>query len=105
MKAHTLDGHEVEISMDEAKRIAGLFATHTGTAPAGRMHYAAKTEELMKKAQEELKEQTGDFPETLEEAFEFAVKHKLFGDRADTHIYCNFFKVMFALLQQHTHNM
>jgi hypothetical protein len=53
----------------------------------------------------ELREMTGDHPESLEEMFEFAVKHELFGkSRTVTHLMCNFLKLLFAMLQKETHS-
>lgn len=98
MKVHTTDGLEVEISVDEAKRIHGVMAGH-GNAEK----YAAKTAAVLTAAQEELREVTGDFPENLKELYEFAVKHELFGDREATHIVCNFLKVFYGLMQEKTH--
>lgn len=101
MKVKTIDGTEVEISMDEAKKVHAAMAGHTPRAE----HYAALTEEIMKAAQEELREATGDFPEDLKELYEFAAKHELFGNREGTHIFCNFFKVFYCLMQKKTHTV
>ena len=105
MKVHTIDGKEVEITMDEAKRIHGVMSgkpeAEVHKVPAE--HYAATTNLIMQAAQKELREATGDYPEDLEELYEFAAKHRLFGGRRDTHILCNFMKLFFCLMQQETH--
>lgn len=98
MTVTDVNGVHFEISNDEVKRIAKL-----GHSPA--TGYAAKTHEVMMAAQQELREATGDYPEDLEELYEFAAKHELFGDREDTHIMCNFMKVFFGLMQKETHGM
>ena len=113
MKVKTIDGHEVEIDMDEAKHVHDVMAgNRSGSAPEhfrnlhtspGANTYAAKTHEVMLDAQNELREATGDYPENLKELYEFAVKYKLFGDREDTHIMCNFLKVFYCLIQKETH--
>lgn len=109
MKVRTVNGELVEVTVDAlraAAHEAGLAvhpaaaAQHHHTEAA---HYAAETHNVMLRAQKELREATGDYPEDLDELYEFAAKHKLFGNREDTHIMCNFMKVFFCLMQKKTH--
>ena len=95
-----VEGEKVMIPEAEAERIARLVGMH------GKSHhglYARKTHEVLERAQKELREATGDYPEDLGELYEFAVGHDLFGDREDTHIMCNFLKVFYCLMQKETH--
>jgi hypothetical protein len=103
MKIHTITGHEMEIDDAEAKRIADYVRRNAEEPHTARESYAEKTAELTKDAMKELHEATGYRPKNLDELFEFAVEHDLFGDREETHIYFNFFKVMYGLLQKETH--
>ena len=107
MQIKAIDGTTHEISLDEARRIhhemAKQHAANAQPRNAAAESYAAKTHEIMEAAQNELREATGDYPEDLKELYEFAAKHKLFGDREDTHIMCNFMKVFFCLMQKETH--
>lgn len=109
MQIKTTDGSMVEIDMEEARRI---YHEVRKRMPAQRQEhhipgnaegYAAKTHEVMTDAQKELRKATGDYPEDLEELYEFAAKHRLFGGRRDTHIFCNFMKLFFCLMQKETH--
>ena len=100
IQAKTVDGLVVHLTEEEVKRLADHYWEHSGKTAT---HYAEKTHQIMLDAQSELREATGDFPEDRNELFEFAVKHKLFGDREDTHIMCNFLKVFYALMQRETH--
>jgi hypothetical protein len=94
-------GVEVELSHADMEKIAGMVKPTSGGAAMYRM----KTEDLIANAQRELREATGDDPEDLGELYEFAVKHKLFGEtRRETHIMCNTLKLMYGLLQQMTHS-
>ena len=107
MQVKSIDGTTHEISMDEARRIhhemAKQHAANAQPRNTAAENYAAKTHKIMEAAQNELREATGDYPEDLKELYEFAAKHKLFGDREDTHIMCNFMKVFFCLMQEETH--
>ena len=109
MRVKTITGEEVEIDMDQMKKVYDEVARrlqHAANAQprnAAAENYAAKTHEIMEAAQNELREATGDYPEDLKELYEFAAKHQLFGDREDTHIMCNFMKVFFCLMQKETH--
>jgi hypothetical protein len=94
MKVHSVDGREFEISAEEIKRVAGM---HGSTA-----EHQNSTAAIMHAAQKELREATGDFPETLEELYEFAAVHRLFGNRTYTHIMCNFLKVFFCMMAEKT---
>lgn len=110
MKVTTVDGKEVEIPMSEAHRVHQAMNGHIGKAEIREEHtpsakYSALTHQLMKDAQKELREETGDLPEDLKELYEFAAKHELFGDREDTHIMMNFLKVFYCLLQKETHDV
>lgn len=99
MHEHTLEnGVKVMLSPRDIETIAAMAKGGGNSA-----HYKARTEELMKHAANELHEMTGDMPEDLKEMFEFAVHHKLFGNRAETHIMCNFLKLLFGMLQAETH--
>lgn len=110
MKVTTVDGKEVEIPMSEAHRVHQAMNGHTGKVEIREEHspsakYSALTHQLMKDAQNELREATKDYPENLQEIFDFAVKHELFGDREDTHIMMNFLMVFYCLLQKETHDV
>ena len=96
----TTSGAIVEVDPAEIKRHAEMMGMVMNKE---KIHYAAKTEEVLKRAVNELREQAGDEPEDLKEMYEFAVKHKLFGSRAETHIMCNFLKAFFAFMQKETH--
>ena len=96
----TISGAIVEVDPAEIKRHAESMGMIMNKE---KIHYAAKTEEVLKRAVNELREQTGDEPEDLKEMYEFAVEHKLFGNRAETHIMCNFLKAFFAFMQKETH--
>ncbi len=98
MKVKALNGVEVEVSPEEIKRHAEAMGM-----TSGKMGYAWATEEVIKNARHELQEMTGDDPEDLNEMFEFAAKHRLFGNRTDTHIMCNFLKLFYGYMQQKTH--
>ena len=98
MKVKALNGVEFEVSPDEIKRHAEAMGM-----TFGKMEYALATEEVIKNARHELQEMTGDDPEDLKEMFEFAAKHRLFGNRTDTHIMCNFLKLFYGYMQQKTH--
>lgn len=109
IQTRTTDGTLVHIPDEEAHRIHREMETRARSHSSshtemGSQHYAAKTQEIMERAQRELREATGDYPENLAELFEFAVKHRLFGGREDTHLMCNFFKLFYALLQEVTHS-
>ena len=97
IQVKTADGQIVHLTDEEVKRIQMMGGKHAT--------YADTTHQLMLTAQNELREATGDYPEDWDELFEFAVKHALFGDREDTHIMCNFFKVFYCLLQKNTHEL
>lgn len=110
MQIKAIDGTIHEIDMAEALRIHHEMNKHTAATGSKQhdgaaKHYAEKTHEVTIDAQKELREATGDYPEDLEELYEFAAKHELFGDREDTHIMCNFMKVFFGLMQKETHGM
>ena len=98
MKVKALNGVEVEVSPDEIKRHAEAMGM-----TSGKMGYAWATEEVIKNARHELQKMTEDDPEDLEEMFEFAAKHHLFGNRTDTYIMCNFLKLFYGYMQQKTH--
>lgn len=108
-----INGQKFEITAKEQQRIAAM--SHLPETvnlphieqPAGHnaAAYAAETHLIMKAAQKELREATGDYPEDLEELYEFAAKHELFGDREDTHIMCNFLKVFYCLMQKESHTI
>ena len=104
--ATDIHGVKFEISQVEHQRLVALFklseAMHEPLGSNAAV-YAAKTDEVLMDAQRELREATGDYPESLTELFDFAVLHELFGDREDTHIMCNFLKVFYALMQRETH--
>lgn len=101
MHEYTLE-NGVKIHLSE-KDIAAIAAMGSGGGNSA--YYRNKTEELAKHAANELREMTGDHPESLEEMFEFAVKHELFGkSRTVTHLMCNFLKLLFAMLQKETHS-
>lgn len=108
MTAHDVNGKPFEISSQELHRLISVAGgghspgDHPGEHAAV---YAEKTHKVMLSAQNELREETGDFPENQKELFEFAVKHGLFGDREDTHIMINFLKVFFCMLQKETHDV
>ena len=108
MTAHDVNGNKFEISPQELQRLisaaggAQHVALHEGGSQA---LYATLTHKLMLAAQNELREETGDFPENEKELYEFAVKHDLFGDREDVHIMINFLKVFYCLLQKETHDV
>lgn len=110
MTAHDVNGNKFEISQHELQRLvsaAGGGGMHN-TAPSQESRaalYADATEHMMKAAQNELREETGDYPEDFKELYEFAVKHDLFGDREDVHIMVNYLKVFFCLLQKETHDV
>lgn len=97
----TTSGTMVEVDPAEIKRHAEMMGMRMMTGD--KIHYAAKTEEVLKRAVNELREQTGDEPEDLKEMYDFAVEHKLFGNRYETHIMCNFLKAFFAFMQKETH--
>jgi hypothetical protein len=102
--ARTTDGSIVQLPDEEAHRIHREMEARTPQPHKGMSaQYATKTRELMRAAQVELDELTGDYPENMMELYDFAVKHELFGDRDDTHLTINFFKVLYALLQGETH--
>lgn len=123
MEVTTVDGKKVEIPMSEAHRVHQAMNGHTGKAEAVPLpyiepkkssgypwgltseKYAVLTHQMMVDAQNELREATKDYPENLEEIFDFAAKHELFGDREDTHIMVNFLKVFYCLLQKETHDV
>lgn len=100
MQIKLSNGQSAEIPMDEAERIYRELEKMWDKKGS----YQKKTEELMHTAQKELREATGDYPENMGEMFEFAVKHDLFGDREDTHVMCNFLKLLYAMLQEETHS-
>jgi hypothetical protein len=101
MKIRTTQGVEADVDPAEIKRHAEMMGMKMpGNEKA---HYADLTQEVIKRAQNELREMTGDEPEDLKEMFEFAVKHKLFGNRTETHLMCNFLKLFYGLMQQMTH--
>lgn len=98
--ATDVNGEKFMIHESEAERIARLVGSHNRGNPA---LYARKTHEIMEKSQRELREATGDYPEDLDELYDFAVEHDLFGDREETHIMCNFLKVFYCLMQRESH--
>lgn len=101
MHEYTLEnGTKIHLS---EKDVAGISAMGS-TAGNSSAHYRHKTEELERHAANEIREMTGDHPEDLKDMFEFAVKHKLFGNRTETHVMCNFLKLLFAMLQKETHS-
>jgi hypothetical protein len=101
MKIRTTQGVEADVDPAEIKRHAEMMGMKMpGNEKA---HYADLTQEVIKRAQNELREMTGDEPEDLKDMFEFAVKHKLFGNRTETHLMCNFLKMFYGLMQQMTH--
>lgn len=102
IQVRAVDGTMVSIPDEEAHRIHREMEARNPGAP--RAKYISKTKDLMEKAQHELEELTGDSPEDLDELYEFAAKHRLFGGREDTHLMYNYFKVFYALLQEVTHN-
>lgn len=100
MHEYTLEnGVKVHLSEKDIAAIAAM-----GSSVGNAAYYRHKTEELAKHAANELREMTGDDPEDLKDMFEFAVQHKLFGNRAETHKMCNFLKLLFAMLQKETHS-
>ena len=101
MQIKLSNGQSAEITMEEAERI---YRELDKMEDGKRMSYRKKTEELMHDSQKELREATGDYPENMGEMFEFAVKHELFGDREETHVMCNFMKLLYAMLQEETHS-
>lgn len=117
MTVTDINGVKFEITVKEQQRIAAM--SHLPETvnvphiekPAGHnaghnaAAYAAETHLIMKAALKELREATGDYPEDLEELYEFAAKHELFGDREDTHIMCNFLKVFYCLMQKESHTI
>ena len=118
MQVKTIDGTMHEIDAAEARRIyyevrkhaVANHAQHSSSEnldfhAADAQDYATKTQEIMRAAQKELREATGDYPEDLEELYEFAAKYELFGDREDTHIICNFLKVFYCLMQKKSHTI
>lgn len=100
MQIKLTNGQPAEITADEAERIYRELEKMWDKKGS----YQKKTEELMHNAQKELREATGDYPENMGEMFEFAVKHELFGDREETHVMCNFMKLLYAMLQEETHS-
>lgn len=107
MRAIDVNGTGFEITRAEEERIAHMFMQKQGekhVEPHGSpQFYAERTRAIMKAAQKELREATGDYPENLNELYEFAAKHELFGDREETHIMCNFLKVFYCLMQRESH--
>lgn len=108
----TIDGSKVEVSTEEVKKaamalhLAGGASHHAQDHPGGNAEiYAEKTHAVMVAAAKELREMTGDEPEDLNELYEFAAKHQLFGNRDDTHVFFNFLKVFFCLMQKKTHGI
>ena len=101
MKYKTELGVEVELSHSDMKKIAGMVSPISG----GAEHYRMKTEDLIASALRELREATGEYPENMDELFEFVSHHHLFGkDRAETHVMYNVLKLMYGYLQQMTHS-
>ena len=101
MKIKTLQGTEADVDPAEIKRHAEMMGMKMpGSEKA---QYADSTHEVISHAMNELREMTGDEPEDLKEMFEFAVEHRLFGNRTDTHIMCNFLKLFHCYMQQETH--
>lgn len=123
MKVTTIDGREVEISVAEAQKVHHTMSGHTGKTEAVPLpyiesgkssgypwgipseKYALITHQMLIDAQNELREATKDYPENLQEIFDFAAKHELFGDREETHIVINFLKAFYCLLQKETHDV
>lgn len=101
MQIKLSNGQPGEITMEEAERVHRELEKMNGDKKGS---YQKNTETLMHNAQKEIREATGDYPENMSELYEFAVKHELFGDREDTHVMCNFLKLLYAMLQEETHS-
>lgn len=97
----TNTGAIVHVDDDEIMKAHHELNKAKTAMPSAR--YAAQTQKVVEDALDELQEMTGDYPEDMEELFEFAVKFDVFGDREDTHLAFNFFKVFFGMLQEATH--